>query len=186
MHHHRGRPGGAGASGGHGSGTRTGNPRHEPQVPARQAPALPEGDRRGLAQRRSGAGSAAGSDRLQPGRRQQRRPRQEQLAATAAGRVLLTRAGVRRRHARPPPNLRQHLRDGRQRSARHDHPDRGGPAGRGHVLAPDGTARTPRRHTLSTLEAALQDIDRELHPGVQDSAWTTVGSRTRDLLATSD
>jgi serine/threonine-protein kinase HipA len=37
--------------------------------------------------------------------------------------------------------------------------------------------------TLTSLEAALRDIDRDQHPGVQDIAWSTVESRTRDLLA---
>lgn len=38
--------------------------------------------------------------------------------------------------------------------------------------------------TLAALEAALQEIDRARHPGVQDGAWSAVESRTKDLLAT--
>ena len=41
-------------------------------------------------------------------------------------------------------------------------------------------------NTLATLEAALEDIDRDLHPGVKEGAWSTVESRTKDLLATLD
>ena len=51
------------------------------------------------------------------------------------------------------------------------------------------TGRRARRvvhNTLATLEAALQDIDRDLHPGVQGGAWSTVESGTRDLLASLD
>jgi serine/threonine-protein kinase HipA len=47
-------------------------------------------------------------------------------------------------------------------------------------------ARRVVHDTLAALEAALQDIDRNLHPGVQDRAWSAVETRTRDLLATLD
>jgi serine/threonine-protein kinase HipA len=40
--------------------------------------------------------------------------------------------------------------------------------------------------TLTALESAIQDIDRDLHPGVHERAWSVVESRIRDLLATSD
>jgi hypothetical protein len=71
---------------------------------------------------------------------QQRSARQEHPTSEAGGRVLLPRAGVRRRSARPPPSPRRYLRDRRRRSAGHDHPDRRGPAGRGPGMA---SARTP-------------------------------------------
>ena len=45
-------------------------------------------------------------------------------------------------------------------------------------------ARRVVRNTLAALAAALKDSDRDLHPGVQDVAWSTVESRTKDLLAT--
>lgn len=51
---------------------------------------------------------------------------------------------------------------------------------------PGQRARRVVHDTLAALEAALQDIDRVLHPGVQDDAWSTVESRTKDLLATLD
>jgi serine/threonine-protein kinase HipA len=51
---------------------------------------------------------------------------------------------------------------------------------------PERRARRVVSETLAALEGALQDIDRSLHPGVQDRAWSTVESRTRDLLDTLD
>jgi serine/threonine-protein kinase HipA len=49
---------------------------------------------------------------------------------------------------------------------------------------PERRARRVVHDTLTALEAALADIDRDRHPGVQDHAWSTVESRTRELLAT--
>lgn len=49
---------------------------------------------------------------------------------------------------------------------------------------PGRRARRVVQETLATLEAALGEIDRNKHPGVQKDAWSTVESRTKDLLAT--
>ena len=51
---------------------------------------------------------------------------------------------------------------------------------------PGRRARRVVHNTLAALDAALQDLDRDLHPGVRDGAWSTVESRTRDLLGTLD
>lgn len=39
------------------------------------------------------------------------------------------------------------------------------------------------RRTLEQLDAALDAVDRDAHPGVSDEAWSTVRTRTRSLLA---
>jgi serine/threonine-protein kinase HipA len=49
---------------------------------------------------------------------------------------------------------------------------------------PERRARRVVHETLTALQAAIQDIDRDLHPAVQDRAWAAVESRTKDLLAT--
>jgi serine/threonine-protein kinase HipA len=49
---------------------------------------------------------------------------------------------------------------------------------------PERRARRVVHETLAALESAIQDIDRDLHPGVQERAWTVVKTRTKDLLAT--
>jgi serine/threonine-protein kinase HipA len=49
---------------------------------------------------------------------------------------------------------------------------------------PERRARRVVGETLTALEAALSSIDRDQHPGVQHHAWSTVGSRTEELLAT--
>lgn len=51
---------------------------------------------------------------------------------------------------------------------------------------PERRARRVVHDTLAALEAALQEIDRDLHLGVEDLAWSTVESRARDLRATLD
>jgi serine/threonine-protein kinase HipA len=49
---------------------------------------------------------------------------------------------------------------------------------------PERRARRVIHETLAALEGALQDIDRNRHPGVEDRAWSTVESRTKSLLGT--